>query len=101
MIGRLALWVGLGVFFVVPLVLLLLQARDASALSVWSDPASLQALAGTVTTSLGAAAFALIVAFPLAILLTRTALPMHGVFRALFTLPAWAGCRSRIRARDC
>jgi iron(III) transport system permease protein len=84
------LFVALGTFFVVPLALLLWQARDPSLQwkEIWLAPENLQALSGTIVTSLGAALFAFVVAVPAALLITRTALPLAGVLRALFTLPA-------------
>lgn len=82
------LWALLGVAFVVPMLLLLAQARQTSPIAVWSEPASLQALSGTLITSLGAALFAFFLAVPLALILARTALPFHRGFIALFTLPA-------------
>lgn len=86
----LSLFVALGTFFVVPLALLLWQARDPSLQwkEIWLAPENLQALSGTIVTSLGAALFAFVVAVPAALLITRTALPLAGVLRALFTLPA-------------
>lgn len=86
----LSLFVALGTFFVVPLALLLWQARDPSLQwkAIWLAPENLQALSGTIVTSLGAALFAFVVAVPAALLITRTALPLAGVLRALFTLPA-------------
>jgi len=86
----LSLFVALGTFFVVPLALLLWQARDPSLQwkEIWLAPENLQALSGTIVTSLGAALFAFVVAVPAALLITRTALPFAGVLRALFTLPA-------------
>ncbi len=85
-----SLFVALGTFFVVPLALLLWQARDPSLQwkEIWLAPENLQALSGTIVTSLGAALFAFVVAVPAALLITRTALPLAGVLRALFTLPA-------------
>lgn len=85
-----SLFVALGTFFVVPLALLLWQARDPSLQwkEIWLAPENLQALSGTIVTSLGAALFAFFVAVPAALLITRTALPLAGVLRALFTLPA-------------
>jgi iron(III) transport system permease protein len=85
-----ALFGALGLFFVIPLALLLWQARgtDVRWLDIWFDHANLDALAGTLTTSLGAASIAFAIAVPLALLITRTALPFAGVLRALFTLPA-------------
>ena len=85
-----ALAFALAFFFGLPLCLLLWQA-SAPGLSwteVWLAPASLHALGGTLTTSLGAAAFAFCVAVPLALLIGRTELPLRGVLRAIFTLPA-------------
>lgn len=87
-LGVVALWLGLGVFFLVPVALLLFQARDTSLGGVWAEPSSLQALSGTLVTSAGASLFALLLGLPLALLISRTALPFHGGFRALFTLPA-------------
>jgi iron(III) transport system permease protein len=80
----------LAFFFLVPLAMLLWQARGPELhwVDLWLDPANLKALAGTLTTSLGAAAIAFGIAVPLALLITRTALPFRGVLRAVFTLPA-------------
>lgn len=85
-----SLWGLLTVFFFVPLALLLWQARAPGLrwLDVWLAPDALQALAGTVVTSGGAALFALAIALPLALLIARTTLPGRGVLRAIFTLPA-------------
>ncbi len=85
-----ALFAGLALFFLAPLALLLWQARDPGLrwTDVWLAPESVQALAGTLVTSLGAALFAFTVAVPLALLIARTTLPFRGVFQAIFTLPA-------------
>ncbi len=73
-----------------PLGLLLWQARSVESgwWAVWAAPENLEALRGTVVTSLGAAAFAFAVAVPVALLLTRTDLALPGALRALFTLPS-------------
>lgn len=89
-LGTIALALGLAFFFGLPLALLLWQAR-APALSwteVWLAPESVQALAGTLVTSLGAALFAFTIAVPMALLIARTELPLKTPLRALFTLPA-------------
>ncbi|MBT9554891.1 MAG: iron ABC transporter permease, partial [Myxococcales bacterium] len=84
----------LGAFFGVPLALLLWQAGGTTGgegptwWALWTSPESTVALWGTVVTSAGAAAVAFVLAVPLALLIGRTALPMRGVLRALFTLPA-------------
>ncbi|MDP1821944.1 MAG: iron ABC transporter permease [Archangium sp.] len=89
-VGTLALALGLAFFFGLPLCLLLWQARapGLSWTEVWLAPASLQALTGTLVTSLGAAAFAFTVAVPMALLIGRTELPLRSGLQALFTLPA-------------
>lgn len=78
----------LALFFGVPLCLLLWQARGAEWTAVWFAPESLQALTGTILTSLGAAGFAFLIAVPLALLIARTELPLKAPLRAIFTLPA-------------
>ncbi len=79
----------LSFFFGIPLLLLLWQARTASSwIEIWSAPESLQALAGTLISSLGAALIAFTIAVPLALLIARTDLPFKNALRALFTLPA-------------
>ncbi len=80
----------LAAFFGAPLVLLLRQA-GAPGLSwwaLWSDADNVAALVGTVTTALGAAAFAFVLAVPLALLLGRTDVPLRAPLEAVFTLPA-------------
>lgn len=86
--ATLALVAGLTLFFLVPLALLLTRAVGVSWLAVWSASDNLRALEGTLVTSLGAALLALALAFPVALLVTRTALPGRGLVRGLFTLPA-------------
>jgi iron(III) transport system permease protein len=89
-LGSLALAAALAFFFGLPLCLLLWQARapGLSWTQVWFAPESLQALTGTLLTSVGAAAFAFFVAVPMALLIARTELPLKTPLRALFTLPA-------------
>ena len=89
-LGTIALALGLAFFFGVPLCLLLWQARAPGLewTEVWLAPASLQALAGTLVTSLGAATFAFSIAVPMALLIGRTNLPLRGALQAVFTLPA-------------
>lgn len=81
---------GLVFFAIVPLALLLGRAVVAPGLSwsaTWAAEGSLQALRGTITTSLGAAAFAFAVGVPLALLIGRTDLALRKPLRAAFTLP--------------
>ncbi|MFZ5445713.1 MAG: ABC transporter permease [Myxococcota bacterium] len=77
-------------FFLVPLALLLWQARAPGLdwAGVWLAPEAVQALLGTLITSAGAALFALVIALPLALLVSRTTLPFRRALRAVFTLPA-------------
>ena len=89
-----ALWALLGGLFGVPLAMLLWQAGGTTGgggeswWALWTAPESTAALWGTLTTSAGAAAVAFVLAVPLALLIGRTALPMRGLLRGLFTLPA-------------
>lgn len=81
----------LGVFFLLPLGLLLWQSRAKELswwMQLWFSAESVQALAGTLVTSLGAATIAFAVAVPMALLIGRTELPGRGPLRVLFTLPA-------------
>jgi len=81
----------LAAFTVVPLLVLIVRAGaaagDASLWSLWTHPATLLALYGTLTTSAGAAAMAFSLGLPLAVLLERTDLPGRKALRAGFTLP--------------
>ena len=89
-------WLGLGAWLVpvlgfalVPVAVLLLRgvgAAGATGLS-WL-PAEAGALGNTFFISLGAAALALVLGTPLALLLFRTDLPLRGLFTVLFTLPS-------------
>ena len=86
----LAAWLTPVIFFAIAPVAFLvgksLRALDASvAASLISE---LDALGNTLLTSLGAAAFAFLLATPLALLLYRTDVPLRGMFAALFTLPS-------------
>jgi iron(III) transport system permease protein len=83
-----ALWSLLAIFFIMPVALLLSKSTDASWGEVLFSAESVRALRGSMVTSLGAASFALALAFPLALLVTRTALPGRTFLKALFTLPA-------------
>ncbi|MBL8915914.1 MAG: iron ABC transporter permease [Archangium sp.] len=83
-----ALGAALGLFFVLPLALLLTRAFGVDWIAIWTASDNLRALQGTLITSLGAALFALTLALPIALLVTRTALPGRGLVRGLFTLPA-------------
>lgn len=77
-------------FFGVPLALLLTQAGvpDASWVALWLHDDNLAALGGTLTTSLGAALFAFVIAVTLALLIGRTELPFRRALQSVFTLPA-------------
>src|SRR5688572_17063004 len=78
-------------FTVVPLLVLVVRAaassEGASLWALWSSPATLHALRGTLGTSAGAAAMAFTLGLPLAVLLERTDLPLRRSLRAAFTLP--------------
>ncbi len=78
-------------FTVVPLLVLVVRASsaagDASLWQLWTSPATLLALKGTLTTSAGAAAMAFALGLPLAVLLERTDLPWRKALGAAFTLP--------------
>jgi iron(III) transport system permease protein len=80
----------LAAFTVVPLGVLVWRAGagDGPSLwSVWSDPATVRALHGTLLTSTGAAAMAFVLGLPLAVLFERTDLPGRRALSAAFTLP--------------
>lgn len=76
--------------FVIPLILLLREAitPEVSWIELWTSPENRQALWGTLITSSGAAAWALAIGLPSAVLLARTDLPGRRVWRAILTLPA-------------
>ncbi|MFO0601294.1 MAG: iron ABC transporter permease [Myxococcaceae bacterium] len=78
----------LGLFFLLPLTLLLTKSTTTSWPEVWTSQENQRALTGTLTTSLGAALFAFTIAFPLALLIARTALPGRKALQAILTLPA-------------
>lgn len=73
-----------------PLFALLYRALwgQLSALGVLAAPASTAALWGTLRTSLGAAAIAFSLGFPLALLIARTDVPGRAALRALWVLPS-------------
>lgn len=80
----------LSAFTVVPLLVLILRAgagEGPGVWALWSDPATLHALSGTVWTSTGAALISFALGLPLAVLLERTDLPRRRTLRAAFTLP--------------
>lgn len=77
-------------FTVVPLIVLLLRASSTEGpgiITLWSHPATLHALRGTLLTSTGAALISFTLGLPLAVLLERTDLPSRRLLRAAFTLP--------------
>lgn len=77
-------------FTVVPLVVLLVRASASEGpgiFALWSHPATLHALQGTLFTSTGAAVISFSLGLPLAVLLERTDLPSRRLLRAAFTLP--------------
>ncbi len=86
-VGLIALLVA---FTVVPLIVLLVRASSSEGpglFPLWSDPATLHALRGTLLTSIGAALLSFGLGLPLAVLLERTDLPGRRALRAAFTLP--------------
>lgn len=84
----LALLAGVAVvFFVLPLVGLLLRAPWSSAISQLTDRAALTALRLSLVVSIWAVALSLVLGFPLAWVLARTRFPGRGVVRTLALLP--------------
>jgi iron(III) transport system permease protein len=85
-----ALLVALLGFAVLPLALLLVQAGAAEGgwWAIWAAPENREALWGTVSTSLGAAAFAFVIAVPAALLVARTDIGAARALETLFTLPS-------------
>lgn len=78
------------VFAIIPIALLVLRAVVAAEEALFDEllsPAGLAAVRHSIATSAGAAAFALAIGTPLAILLHRTDLPGRTQLAALFTLP--------------
>lgn len=87
----LAALIPLAAFAVWPVVQLVWRAAAAPGvdpLAVLAADASWAALRGTLATSLGAAALALAMGLPLAVLVARTDVPGAGALRALFVLPS-------------
>jgi iron(III) transport system permease protein len=85
-----ALLAGLGLFAGLPLALLLgraLRSTDVAWWSTWAAPEAVQALAGTLVTSVGAAGLSFLIGVPLAVLLVRTDVGLKRWLRAAFTLP--------------
>lgn len=78
-------------FAIAPIAVLVVRSLlwlRGSALAELVLPETRVAIANTALISIGAAAFALALGVPLAVLLARTALPLRRLFTALFTLPS-------------
>ena len=90
-LALIAMAVVLAIFAFGPLVNLLTKSLwllRGEAIDEMVSPAARAALRTTLSTSLGAAAFALLLGAPIALLLTRTDLPGRQTLRTLFTAPS-------------